>query len=497
MNSTYRPGARSSVMDTPHLAEAPRLAPYPLYYTTRTLCPVCSALVPGKTVARGDRVFLERRCPEHGFFEGLICSDREWYERLPLFTAETTRPQSPRNISTFGCPDDCGLCTAHTQIAGVLAIEITNTCNINCPCCITYNDRTVELTPDDVDRVVRTALNNQRSINTVTLTGGEPTIHPRFFEILDILHRPEIDYVSINTNGIRIASDETFVRRLAERKNIHVSLHYDGPHARDLRGVDHSVQVKAARRLEQFGVEMVPVMLVAKGCNAAEAGSIIDSLFTEHAMVKSVTVSLMAYTGENGSRFAGDPSERLTIPEALESIERSSRGKLRKADFIPLPMPNPLCTAISYYLYMDQELTPLFQFAELERVIGHLKNGHFATMTPEFSEYLRDTISAIYAAPDRWPGSEAILHKLRRLYQRLYPVGRSIDEEERRHIAAQHLRIVYLYQMMDSWSFDTKRLSRCSCQHGFADGRIIPTCAYYAYHQHRERPPRHRTEPNV
>lgn len=460
---------------------------YPLYYSTRTMCPACSALVSGRVVARGSQVFLERQCPEHGFFEGLICSDREWYEHLPLFYAESTKPANPLNASTYGCPDDCGLCTAHSQIAGVLAIEISDICNINCPCCITHNDKTFELTVKDIENTVEAALKNQKSINTVTLTGGEPTIHPHFFEILDVLNRPEIDYVSINTNGVRIARDEEFVRQLASRKNIHVSLHYDGVHSRRLRGVDHSVQVRAVNRLNEHGVEMVPVVLVAKGCNDKEVGTTIERLFANYPTVKSVTVSLMAYTGENGSRFEVDPLKRLTIPEALESIEQASLGRMKKTDFIPIPMPNPLCTAISYYLYMDNELTPLFQFGELSQVIDHLKNGHFAKMTPEFSRYIRDTISRIYASPEKFTQSEQLLSKLRNLYQSLFPVEHNINDEERQRIAAKHLRVVYLYQMMDSWSFDTKRLSRCSCQHGFPDGRIIPTCAFYAYHQQRER----------
>jgi 7,8-dihydro-6-hydroxymethylpterin dimethyltransferase len=460
---------------------------YPLYYSTRTLCPVCNNLVAGKVVAKNNHVVIERECPAHGYCEGLICSDRAWYERLPQFYTEGARPSHPVNVISRGCPDDCGLCAAHSQIAGVLAIEVSNKCNSNCPCCITRNPDTFELTVRDVDNIVEAALKNQSSINTATLTGGEPTIHPHFFELLDALNRPDIDYVSVNTNGIRIANDEEFVKELATRKNVYVSLHYDGVHSKQLRGIDHSVQVRAANRLNEYGIEMVPVILVAKGYNDSELGSIIEHLFTNYPSVKSVNISLMAYTGENGSRFAFDPVNRLTIPEALESIEKSSHGQIRKADFIPIPMPNPLCTAIGYFLFMDNEFTSLFQFGELNQVIEYLKHGHFAKLTTEFSSFIRDTINDIYASPDKYPDSVRLLRKFKNLYQLLFPQEHNISDKERQHLAARYLRVIYLYQMMDSWTFDSKRLSRCSCQHGFPDGRIVPTCGYYCYHEPLDR----------
>jgi hypothetical protein len=470
-------------METHGDSTSSRNTKYPLYYPTQTLCPVCNNLVAGKVVAKDHQVFIERQCPTHGYFEGLICSDREWYEHLPQFYTEGTKPSNPVHAVTRGCPHDCGLCNAHSQIAGVLAIEISNKCNSNCPCCLTQNPDTFELSVRDVENTVQAALQNQGSINTVTLTGGEPTIHPHFFEMLDILSRPEIDYVSVNTNGIRIANDEDFVKKLATKKNVYVSLHHDGVQSKQLRGIDHSLQVKAANRLNEYGIDMVPVILAAKGYNDLELGPIIENLFTKYHMVKSIHVSLMAYTGENGSRFAFNPLTRLTIPETLASIEKSSHGQIRKADFIPVPMPNPMCTAIGYFLFMDNEFTSLFQFGELTQIIGYLKNGHFAKLTAEFSQFIRDTINDIYASPEKYPDSEKMLSKIKKLYQWLFPQDQNISDTERQQRAAKYLRVIYLYQMMDSWSFDSKRLSRCSCQHGFPDGRIIPTCGFYCYHQ--------------
>jgi uncharacterized radical SAM superfamily Fe-S cluster-containing enzyme len=38
-------------------------------------------------------------------------------------------------------------------------------------------------------------------------------------------------------------------------------------------------------------------------------------------------------------------------------------------------------------------------------------------------------------------------------------------------------------QFMDSWTFDSVRLAKCSCQHLLPGGTRIPSCGYYSYHR--------------
>jgi 7,8-dihydro-6-hydroxymethylpterin dimethyltransferase len=456
-----------------------------LYYSTRSLCPVCGELVPGRVVPKEDRVFLERTCPEHGFFEGLICSDRAWYERLPLFFTEGIKPRHPlpREGNGKKCPENCGLCAAHTQIAGTAAIEISNVCNGACPACLANNRHTFELSVAEVLEAVEAVLRNQDHIDTLTLSGGEPTIHPQLFEILRVLRRPEIGRVAINSNGIRIARDEEFVRRLAAEENIYVSLHYDGSGARALRGIDPAVQEQATERLDRHGVAMAPVVLAAKGVNDHELGTIAEQLLLNYPTVKSIIFSIMAYTGSRGTGFPADHRTRLTIPEALERMEAGTGGRIKKRDFMPLPMPNPMCAAIGYYLLLDNELTPLIPFGEIEQVVAHTKNGHFGKVTPEFTQFLRDSIDAIYADPQQYPDGQRAFGAFRKFLDLLFPQGRPLSDQERTQVAEKHIRAVYLMQFMDRWTFDARRLSRCSCQHVLPGGKIVPSCGYYSYHR--------------
>lgn len=453
-----------------------------VFYPTVTLCPTCQKLIPGQVVGRTDGVFVTRRCPEHGPFDGLICSDREWYDRLPLFDVEPIKPEHPGRKPEKGCPSDCGLCSAHRQIAGTAAIEISNRCNANCPVCLARNDRTFELSVEDVKRAVERLLRAQDTVDVVAVSGGEPTIHPRLFEILRALDRPEIGRIALNSNGLRIAREDLFLEELARHEKVYVSLHFDGSRSKELRGIAPEVQEKALERLGEWGINVAPVILAAKGVNEGELGTIVPSLVTKPA-VKTAIVSLMTYAGKNGSRFPGDPTTRLTIPAALDAIEAGSGGSMRKRDFIPLPMPNPLCAAVGYFLVDGSEVTPLLPLVDLDAAIEGAGNANFVRVDRELEKLLRDAVDRVYSNPTAYDRPERLLARFRELLLRLFPEDRTTGDDERRAIVEEHVKVVYVMQFMDAWTFDSKRLEKCSCQHLLPDGKIIPSCGYYAYHR--------------
>jgi uncharacterized radical SAM superfamily Fe-S cluster-containing enzyme len=46
------------------------------------------------------------------------------------------------------------------------------------------------------------------------ISGGEPTTHPDILEILHLAKTKNFKYIMLNTNGLRIANDEDFVKKL-------------------------------------------------------------------------------------------------------------------------------------------------------------------------------------------------------------------------------------------------------------------------------------------
>lgn len=75
--------------------------------------------------------------------------------------------------------------------------EITNNCNFKCPHCRAYE----KLTVDDEqieNKIIDELIKND--ILTVNISGGEPLLNPRVFEIIQRLSNANI-YVGISTNG--------------------------------------------------------------------------------------------------------------------------------------------------------------------------------------------------------------------------------------------------------------------------------------------------------
>ncbi len=453
-----------------------------IFYRTTTLCPECEALLPGEVRALSDGVYVTRTCPEHGFFKGLVCSDLAWYESLSSYDVPPVKPTYQMQPSVQGCPRDCGLCPSHRQKAGTAAIEISNACDLACPVCLADNKDTFELSVEEFIEAVGKLVNAQGSVDALTISGGEPTIHPYLMEMLDKAARMKIGRIVINSNGKRIAEDDAFLDELAKRKKVYVCLHHDGKRSKEIRGVEPGLQERALERLGRWNINCTPLTLAVPGINDQELGSLAADLLTRAGSIRSVTFSLMAYTGRGGSLFPQEPGKRLTIPEALRLIDEGSHGRVRKQDFIPLPMPNPLCAAIGYFLVDEGRITPLIPIAGAERVVDFLSNSNFAEPNAEYERFFRDIVYDVYANP--FPDSEAILASLRSLLDRLFPPSRpALSDDERRTISEQYIKCVYLIQFMDSWTFDSVRMSKCSCQHLLPGGRVVPSCGYYCYHR--------------
>src|SRR5688572_25091465 len=195
---------------------------------TQSLCPECLTLVPAKIVTRGGRVYFRKRCPEHGVREDYICSDVKQYDRME-YSVEGKIPAEFGVLPERGCPYDCGLCSEHEQHTCVGLVEITSSCNLNCPMCYASSGPggkhlSFEECRAAIDRLVEV----EGRAEVLQLSGGEPTIHPDFLPILEYACSCAIDLVMINSNGLRFAHDPRFLEAVARFKHrLEVYLQFD------------------------------------------------------------------------------------------------------------------------------------------------------------------------------------------------------------------------------------------------------------------------------
>src|SRR5207244_6111843 len=182
----------------------------------------------------------------------------------------------------YGCPYDCGLCPDHMQHSCLTLVEITDNCNLRCPVCFAGSgpERERHKPLESVLAMLDAIVANEGEPDVVQISGGEPTLHPDLFAILDEAYARPIRHVMINTNGVRIAREPQFAAELARRyPRLEIYLQFDSLEAaplRALRGGDlREVRAAALKNLNAVDLSTTLVVTLRKGLNDHEVGAII------------------------------------------------------------------------------------------------------------------------------------------------------------------------------------------------------------------------------
>lgn len=139
-----------------------------------------------------------------------------------------SKPQQSRDR---GFPFDCGLCPDHEQHSCIGVLEVTSNCDAHCPTCYAQSKDNGEfLRMEQFEQMLDFFIDAEfGQAEILQISGGEPTTHPDILEIIRMAKRKKIKYVMLNTNGLRIATDETFVRELSRFvRDFEVYLQFDG-----------------------------------------------------------------------------------------------------------------------------------------------------------------------------------------------------------------------------------------------------------------------------
>ena len=162
--------------------------PYLYYDAVVSICTTCFRKIDGKIVFEDGRVFMLKHCPQHGSERVLISDDVDYYRQCrEVYIKPPEMPLRRNTPIEYGCPYDCGLCPDHEQHSCLTLIEVTDACNLRCPICYANSGperqthRPLALVESMLDAVVA----NEGEPDIVQISGGEPTIHPDFFAILD------------------------------------------------------------------------------------------------------------------------------------------------------------------------------------------------------------------------------------------------------------------------------------------------------------------------
>jgi uncharacterized radical SAM superfamily Fe-S cluster-containing enzyme len=127
-----------------------RDADYVFYELTRSICPECRRVIDAHIVIRDNKVFMRKRCPDHGLFEALVFGDAGQYTNSSKFNKPGTIPLEFAAEIKDGCPHDCGLCPDHQQHTCLGIIEVNSACDMACPLCFAEAGPGFNLTLEEV-----------------------------------------------------------------------------------------------------------------------------------------------------------------------------------------------------------------------------------------------------------------------------------------------------------------------------------------------------------
>ena len=453
-------------------------------------------LVPVKIINRGGRVYFRKRCPVHGEREDFVCSDVRWFDRREFLTPGKVPPRMGVEPER-GCPFDCGLCTEHEQHTCLGVLEITSSCNLECPLCYASSaPGGVHLSYDECCRAIDHLVAAEGRPEVLQLSGGEPTIHPEFLEVFKYACSQPIDIVMINTNGVRLARDPAFLEAVAEfRHRSEIYLQFDGfdeATYRTLRG-EPLIETKLAAidALGAAGLRVILVCTVEAGVNDHAIGAIVRFAH-QRPHVTGVSFQPATYFGRYDT--PPDLERRITFPDVIRRVAEQCGDVWQESDFSPLPCAHPNAHSLAYAYRAAGSVVPLARFISLADNLD-LLSGSIIFNRRRARELVTELISrqccgsggsggAHETASTAWsikrPGQIAL--NANHHDPGGAPLGTIADEFFTRVLAedvspADVLRITTT-SFMDAYNFDVRQEMKSCVHFVLPSGHIIPFSAY-------------------
>ena len=379
---------------------------YDLYLTaTQSFCHLCSDLkhlIDTHIVTKDNEVFLRKFCPKCGESMVKISTDYEYFKKCDEYLKQPDLPEKPLTKVLKGCPFDCGVCPQHQNHPCLALFNITDECNMKCNICYYSaepglgNHRSM----DDIEQMLTTLLETESEPDLIQVTGGEPTTHPKIVEILQYLKKSPVRHLMLNTNGIKIAEDESFVKALKKLGGgFEVYLQFDSLDSdilKDLRARDMAeIRIKALAMLEQYNISTTLVVVVKKGLNEHEIPKVIK-FSRRYRCIRGIVFQPI----EEAGRINAEGDFKITLSEIRTIIVEDEGNPFTSDDMIPLPC-DPHKIGVGYAaktMSIDENNAP---FAQLMPVTGQLPKEliteHRGTVTferdKEFVKAVIDTVS--------------------------------------------------------------------------------------------------------
>ncbi len=480
-----------------------------------SLCPECREKIPAQILERDGKVIMEKVCPDHGLIRDLVYSDAALYKKAERWTYEDGEGIfNPQVTGARACPEDCGVCDLHIGHAAMTNIDLTNRCNLRCPICFANANVQGYVYEPTYEQVLE-MLVRVRNIKPVfppgvQFSGGEPTIHPRFLDILKAARSLGFTHLQIASNGIRIAQDLEFARNCRQAGLYTVYLQFDGTEdevyqkTRGLSGL-WELKKRAVENAREAGLHVVLVPTIIKTINDHQVGNILQFSIDHSDVISGISYQPVAFTG----RISTEERERqrYTLSDLAQDLETQTGYLKKMEDWYPLSVTSPFSKLLgAIWKYEVMKITShadcgigtyIFVNSQTKRVIPITQLIDIEGFTMDLNKLVKQKISHIPSLT-----AFSAQHLLKKHFREetaqdgitpqicLELFQGVVDKEAQRKVDLiynWHMLLVGGMHFQDSYNYNVDRVKRCSIHYAAPNGKIYPFCTYNSGPVYRER----------
>jgi uncharacterized radical SAM superfamily Fe-S cluster-containing enzyme len=488
--------------------------------TTQSLCPECGGTktIPARIFEENGKVMMEKTCPEHGEFKDCIYGDVKLYLKMEEWEfgdmSGLSNPAYEKGAEA-NCPDDCGMCSLHTSHAALANVDLTNRCNLTCPVCFANANAAGYLYEPTVDevKVMLQALRDTRPIDSrvVQFSGGEPTIHPKFIEIVALAKEMGFTHIQAATNGLMMANSLEFTKKCKDAGLSTIYLQFDGVtddvymKTRGEALVEKKNKVIENCRQAQIKVVFVPT--IVKGINDHQLGQILQVAINNVDTVSGISWQPVSFTGRISRRELEE--KRFTQSDLAHELAKQTGIFDTYNDWFPLsavtpfskliaaiegrPVPtisaHPHCS-MGTYLFVDEKnrkAIPVTQFVDIPAMLQDVE---------EMSRKRWGGVMKLYNGTKAWMGLKKHFKADRA------PEGltfekflNTIQGMTNKKLGRDGMDGTFTYRTLlcagmhfqDPYNFDVERVKRCVIHYAAPDGKLYPFCTYNSGPTYREK----------
>lgn len=477
-----------------------------------SICPECLMVIPAIEYVEEGKVMVKKECPKHGLFKDIIFSDAKLFLQMEKWHFGDGRGfLNPNVTGATKCPSQCGICNMHTTHTSLANVDITGQCNLSCSVCFAdSNTSPYQPEYEDILKMMQN-LRDRRPVpaEAVQFMGGEPTIHPRFLDIVRAANKMGFSHIQTASNGIKFA-DPDFAMKAREAGLQYIYLQMDGVEDDVFKKIRGRALLKTKLTViesaRKAGLRIIFVPTVIKGINDQQIGPLIKLAFENLDVLTGIAVQPVVFTG----RFAEEErlNKRFTLADMIHVVGRQTGFTKAYEDWFPLSAVTPfikLGEALSGHAITNHTCHHHCVMGTL-LFVDKYKNAVPGTQFLDFYNLLKEMGELSKTAKKRWfkyfSGVKALGLAKKYFNSKKAPAGLTFQKflktldgysDKKYSWSSEYKSHTYKtffivgMHFMDNYNYNLERIRRCAVHYSAPNGLLYPFCTYNAGYTFRNK----------